>query len=137
MPTGTKVILAVLGLLVGVLVVYYGFMLPDATLAALDEPEAITQTSETTGNEAAGSVARLSGGMQTSNPSSNDDSRSTPGLLTSAVDKISEMMQGNSATPPVVIARDSLRPPEVSQPTSSGLSGGFADQGNAFSSPKT
>lgn len=137
MPTGTKVVLAVLGLLVGVLVVYYGFMLPDATLAALGEPETATQTSEATPNTVAEPAAQSAVGAQSAGSPANNQAEASPGMLSSALDRLSEMTQDISAIPPAAIARDTLRPADVSQPTNPGLMGRFADPGNAASTPVT
>lgn len=129
MPTGTKVVLAVLGLLVGVLVVYYGFMLPDPNLTALDESEGSLQTVEIDGNEGTGSAARPSDETPAFNPPDNDDSSLSPGLLSSALNKNRETTGETPSTPPVALPRDSLTPPEVILPSNTGNSEGFADRG--------
>ncbi|MCH7602029.1 MAG: LysM peptidoglycan-binding domain-containing protein [Planctomycetes bacterium] len=135
MPTGTKVVLAVLGLLVGVLVVYYGFMLPDPGLTTIDETEDSLQFAETAGNEGSGSVVELVEGTPASNPPVNGDPRNSPGMLTASLDTSSETNAGTPSTPPVVIPRDSLTPPEVILPSSIGNSEGFADRGESSSTP--
>ena len=135
MPTGTKVVLAVLGLLVGVLVVYYGFMLPDPSLTAIDETEDSLQFAETAGNEGSGSVVELVEGTPASNPPVNVDPRNSPGMLTASLDTSSETNAGTPSTPPVAIPRDSLTPPEVILPSNTGNSEGFADRGESSSTP--
>ena len=135
MPTGTKVVLAVLGLLVGVLVVYYGFMLPDPSLTAIDETEDSLQFAETAGNEGSGSVVELVEGTPASNPPVNGDPRNSPGMLTASLDTSHETKAGTPSNHPVAIPRDSLTPPEVILPSNTGNSEGFADRGESSSTP--
>jgi nucleoid-associated protein YgaU len=137
MPTGTKVILAIVGLLVGLLVVYYGFMLPGPDPVAAetgeDKPLVILDPASAAAGASAASDNALLVQPESLVPMRDESSTVPQGLLSSGLrNAIRDPMVTDQ---PGVLGRDQAPAPNLSPPVSSPPASSLSNAAGSGASP--